>query len=142
MIRITFLNDYISGYAAAGRGKPDNETTFPNYVAKLIPEILIDEYGNLQYKIVVDTVRIEDDGTSGERKEVSVVKDPRHPTNEQIRKVEERKLVEKIRQRYSLNDELSLLHRGDAEKKSTFEAYVAQCKTEVEKEISKSIVER
>lgn len=138
--RLKFVDGYFAGLRAAGRQQIDYEEVFPANTE--LPEDLRDEYGNLQYKIVVDTVRIEDDGTSGERKEVSVVKDPRHPTNEQIRKVKERKLVEKIRQRYSLNDELSLLHRGDAEKKSTFEAYVAQCKTEVEKEISKSIVER
>lgn len=136
MIRITFVNDYINGQAAAGRQQIDYKTIFPDSVK--VPEDLRDEYGNLQYKIQVDTIQTED----GEQKKVSVVKDPQHPTTEQIAAVEERKLVAKIRQKYSLNDELALLHRGDTEKRDEFETYVAQCKTDVEKEISKTIVER
>jgi hypothetical protein len=100
--RLKQLNNYVVGIIPAGDREPDYREFFPDDdpIFNLIDfENLRDEYGNFQYKIV------ENEGRN------FIIHEPQEPKEEQIEKVAKKSLSKKIRDRYSLDDEIMMIRK-------------------------------
>ena len=104
---IYFLTNeaYISGYQIGGNGpEPFPEMQYMG--------ALQDEYGNYKYQLI--------DG--------KIILNPQKPTPEQVEAKRAQFIVAEIRKRYTVDDELQLLWRGDPADKQAHETYIEDAK--------------
>lgn len=100
--RLKQLDGYVVGVMPSGDREPDYREFFPDDdpIFNLIDfENLRDEYGNFRYKIV------ENEGRN------FVTLEPQTPNEEQLHRVAKKNLSKKIREKYSLEDEMMIIRK-------------------------------
>jgi len=135
-IKIEFLDNKITGYSPTSE-KPDFETIFPWFQP---PQELFDKYGNYQHEVDVTVKEVSDDAGKQTVTECKPILKPLPPTEEQKTAYYKTQVKQRIKDRYSIDDEIAIAYRGtDAEKKQ-HEDFVRNVKEKVRAEIDKDLI--